>query len=268
MMKNIIIATDFSDVAKNAAVYALHLAKYLETSLELVHAYEVPYNFSDTGIQYIDFEQVEQNARESLKDEAQRLQDLDASVSVMYSSCVGRITDCLLDLSEEKKPIMIVFGMSGASDSFLWGSMAIAALRSFYVPVLIVPRNAHWQGVKDICYAVNYEKLNENTPHTRVKEWCEKLNGLLTIFNVHPPGKKSQPPEALKAAFEEKDVRYISFEASDFESGIQNFLSNHQFDWLVIIPLKHGFFDRLLNSSRSKQITKVSSIPVLSFYNE
>ncbi len=267
-MRTILVATDFSASAKNASEYAIDLAKHLHTSVELVHAFDVPFTFSDSGMQYIDIEEIEKNTQESLVAEVERLKELNPSVEVKFQSCIGRIIDCINDISSRIKPCLIVFGMSGENDSFLWGSTAITALRSFNVPVLIVPKNAKWAGVQHLCYAVNYQKVNENTPFHYIKEWAKLFSGQLTVFNVHKVHEYAEPPANLKEALKDMNPRYESWESDNFEIGMQNFLSANNFDWLVIIPQKHGFFDRLRHNSRSRQITKVSSIPVLSFYEK
>ena len=41
-MKNILVATDFSVPAENAAHYAIQLAKYLKANITLCNAYKVP----------------------------------------------------------------------------------------------------------------------------------------------------------------------------------------------------------------------------------
>jgi len=41
-MKTILVLTDFSQPAYNAAAYALQLAKYRKADIELAHAFKVP----------------------------------------------------------------------------------------------------------------------------------------------------------------------------------------------------------------------------------
>lgn len=265
-MSRIIVATDFSVAAKNAADYALHLADYFKMSLELVHSFDVPFTFSDTGMQYIDIQELERNTEEALQGEMSRLTVINKDIHISYRSCVGRINDCINDIVSRETPMLIVFGMSGENDSFLWGSTAVSALRSFTVPVLIVPKNVKWHGVQHLCYAVNYKKLRDTTPYHSVVEWTRKFSDKLTVFNVHNVGEYIEPPKVLKESLSGIASEYISQECDNFEIGIQDFLTENNFDWLIIIPQKHGFFDRIMQSSRSHKIAKVSSIPILSFY--
>lgn len=267
-MNKILVATDFSDAAKNAATYALHVAKYFNASLELIHSFDVPFTFAESGIQYLDIEELERNTKDALHNETKRLEKIDENIGVSYRSCIGRIYDCLNDIVERENPLLIVFGMSGETDTFLWGSTAVSALRSFDAPVLIVPKNAEWKGVQNVCYAVNYKKLHDSTPYEKVVDWSKKLSDKLTVFNVYQPNNYTEPPQKLKQALANVHTDYVSFESENFEQGIQDFLSKNDFNWLIIIPQKHGFFDRLMHDSRSKQIARVSSIPVLSFYEK
>ena len=265
-MSKIIVATDFSAAAKNASEYALHLADYFNASLKLVHSFDVPFTFSDIGMQYIDIHELERNTEEALQEEISRLTAIKNHIQVTYRSCVGRIHDCLNDIINREEPILIVFGMSGENDNFLWGSTAVTALRFYKVPVLIIPKTASWQGIQNICYAVNYKKLHNNTPYHSVKNWAKKFTGKLTVFNVHQVGQYKEPPSVLKDALKGIETNYVSQESDNFQIGIQDFLTKNNFDCLIIVPQKHGFFDRIMNTSRAEQITKVSSVPILSFY--
>jgi nucleotide-binding universal stress UspA family protein len=50
IMKTILVPTDFSEAAKNAAEYAINLAKVLNTKVTLFHVYHVPLPISEVPI--------------------------------------------------------------------------------------------------------------------------------------------------------------------------------------------------------------------------
>jgi len=52
-MKTIIVATDFSDAAKNAAFYAADMAKSTNAALLLFHVYKIPASYSQIPIKKV-----------------------------------------------------------------------------------------------------------------------------------------------------------------------------------------------------------------------
>ena len=72
-MKTIVSPTDFSPAATNALHYGLEMAKTINASLLLFHAYQVPVSFTDTPLVLVSVEELKQSAEaqlEKLKKEA------------------------------------------------------------------------------------------------------------------------------------------------------------------------------------------------------
>jgi nucleotide-binding universal stress UspA family protein len=69
-MKSILVPTDFSPTAKNAAMYALQLAQQLGIKrVVLYHSYEIPVTVDPLmpGIQMLDIESLKVNSGKSLE---------------------------------------------------------------------------------------------------------------------------------------------------------------------------------------------------------
>ena len=69
-MKNILVPTDFSATAKNAAFYALKLAEQLNVKkLVLYHSYEIPVTIDPMvpGIQMLDIESIKEGSEKALE---------------------------------------------------------------------------------------------------------------------------------------------------------------------------------------------------------
>ena len=66
-MKTIIIPTDFSPVATNAMHYGLEMARSVNASLLLFHAYQVPVSYSDVPIILVSVDELKKSAEERLE---------------------------------------------------------------------------------------------------------------------------------------------------------------------------------------------------------
>lgn len=265
-MAQIIMATDFSPVAQNAAGYAAHLARYLQADLVLFHAYIIPFAYTDSAVPLLNTEEVKAIADASMEAETMRLKTLEPSLSITSAIVPGDLIDCLHEEISENSPQLIVLGTSGnREDSVLWGSMAVKALRAFTIPVLTVPAKAVWHPLTRICFAADYHTINEHTPFAEIRNWTKQMNARLSVVHIDtPPAETTPPPALLQSALAPLEPTYHSVSTDKIEEGVQAFINHHQIDWLLLIPRKFGFWKSLFHKSRTKMLTQVSHIPIMS----
>lgn len=268
-MNTIFLATDYSPSAQNAAVYALELSRQLNARLELVHAYVIPFAYTDSPVPLLNIEEIQKIAEESMEVESQRLRKLSPESQITTKLLPGDIIDCLTELIEESPPILIVMGTSGeGSDSILWGSMAVKALRNLKAPVLVVPSNVSWKPVQKICFAADYDQVSEHTPAGEIIKWASQMDAIVDVIHVDKPEKAITPPIALVNMLEPLQPQYHAIINENIEGGVAEFLQEHQIGWLLVIPKKYGFFENLFHKSRTKLLTQVSNVPVLALHQE
>jgi len=267
-MKTIIVATDFSPAAQNAALYAAHLAAHLNASLELVHSYIIPFAYTDSPVPLLNIDELQKIAEDSMEAELLRIKTI-ASTQVQSRIMPGDISDCLTDIIETEKPLLIVMGTSGeGSDSFLWGSMAVKALRNLKAPVLAVPANVLWRPIQKICFAADYDQISETTPSTEILNWVDDMDATLDVIHVDKPEKAITPPMMLVNMLQGANPTFHAIINENIEGGVAEFLQDHKIDWLLVIPKKYGFFENLFHKSRTKLLTQVSNAPVLALHQE
>ncbi len=268
-MNTIILATDYSPSAQNAAAYALELSKELNASLELVHAYVIPFAYTDSPVPLLNIDEIQKIAEESMEAELQRLRRLSPEASITSKILPGDIIDCLMEIIEESRPGLIIMGTSGqGSDSLLWGSMAVKGLRNLKAPVLAIPSNVSWKPVNKICFAADYAQVSEHTPAAEIVKWANQMNAGLVVIHVDKPEQAVTPPLQLVHMLEPLQPQYHAIINENIEGGVSEFLQEHQIGWLLVIPKKYGFFENLFHKSRTKLLTQVSNVPVLALHQE
>ncbi|HET8574091.1 MAG TPA: universal stress protein [Edaphocola sp.] len=269
-MAQILLATDFSPVAQNAASYAAHLARYLQMDLVLFHAYIIPFAYADSAVPLLNTEEVRAISEASMDAENIRLKALEPSLSIISRIVPGDLIDCIHEEIQENSPVLIVLGTSGdKEDSVLWGSMAVKALRAFTVPVLTVPSKAAWEPLSKMCFAADYHTITENTPFHEISKWVKLMNAGFSVVHIDtPPAQTTEPPALLRSSLANLDPTYHSVSTDRIEEGVQAFINHHQIDWLILIPRKYGFWKSLFHKSRTKMLAQVSHIPILSLHQK
>jgi nucleotide-binding universal stress UspA family protein len=140
-MKTVLVPTDFSNAAMNAAEYAVSFAKEINANVLLLHAYNVPMALAgDVPVMITTPEELQKDNEKLLKKEVARLKKK-ATVQIAYKAKMGLAVDEIVE--EEKNVDFIVMGMTGAGklSEFLLGSITTATLKKVKTPVIVVPEN-------------------------------------------------------------------------------------------------------------------------------
>jgi hypothetical protein len=95
-MNTILLATDYSPAAQNAAIYAMHLSEHLQANLELVHAYVIPFAYTDSPVPLLNIDEIQKIAEDSMDVELRRLKTLSPATNITTKIMPGDIIDCLI----------------------------------------------------------------------------------------------------------------------------------------------------------------------------
>jgi nucleotide-binding universal stress UspA family protein len=145
--KTILVLTDFTKSALNAADYALFLAVQLKTNVLLFHSYYISVSELES-LQITNYSLLAQTSKSNLKKEMNRLNSIiKASTSnfkpeIDYLSEGGGIAGNVCRIIDEK-PNILMLVMSGfkarSYDDFLFGTEINAVVKKARCPVVIVP---------------------------------------------------------------------------------------------------------------------------------
>ena len=144
--KTILVLTDFTNSALNAADYALFLAVQLKTNILLFHSYYICVSEHES-LQITNYELLAQSSKSRLEKENNRLKIAmkasahDFEPRIDYLSAGGGVTDNVCNIIEEKKNILmlVMSGFKAKSDDFLFGTEITAVVSKARCPVVIVP---------------------------------------------------------------------------------------------------------------------------------
>ncbi len=276
-MKTIIVPTDFSATAYNAARYAMGLAAQMGTArILLYHAYEliVPIPDVPTSIPMVDPNELKAASLEGLEHMKQDLLPiLPGGVELDYRADNNLLAASIEELSKEEKADLIIMGTTGGSqlEEILIGSNTIDVVKHTSCPVMIIPSNVSFQPVKRIVFACDFKKVGTGTPIYPLKRLLNVFQGELHVLNIDKEGKglASDTPEAsllLDTLLEGLHPKYHFIDHSNVVQGIMEFADKEKADLIITIPRKHGLFESIFKRSRTAQLAFHTHIPMLAIH--
>lgn len=278
-MKTIVLPTDFSATASNAADYAVHFAKQVNAErIILLHAYEIPVAIDPMmpGIQIPEVDGFRETAES-------RLLQFRADLLVKYSdshlifdtlAVYGSILSALEDL-QEKDPIeLVVMGITGggALEETLIGSNTVHIAENTSLPLIIVPANCVFKPVKKLMFACDFNDAEKYIPVNQIAAFQQITGATLAVFNIEGepsefeetfPGTVMGESFAVHTVMDKLNPSYHFSHAKNFLDGINQFVDEQGVDLVITVPKEHNFFERIFSSSHTKKLAFHSHVPVL-----
>ncbi len=157
-MNKILVPTDFSATAKNAALYAVELAKQVGIQkIVLYNAYQSPVTIDPMmpTIQLFDIEELKKNSEEALTHFKEELQTVAGGINLETVSAFNLLVDGLDEVCKTTGADLIVMGITGvgALEETLIGSNAVSVARHSTIPVIIVPAKAKFVKINEVLFA-------------------------------------------------------------------------------------------------------------------
>lgn len=257
-MKSVIIPVDFSDTSLNAARYvAGMLAGHADTKVVLYHNYESEAD-RDIAMGYL----------ESLKRELLEKGD---SVVEYELEMGGDLVENIDKLAHTSRSTLIAMGITGRTTmgQVLIGSNTLKLVDNTIYPVLIIPPDAKYRGIKNAGFASDFEDVKISTPEVFISMVLEMFNPKLHIVNVNPEHYVSvtehyqQEKAKLQEMFKKYDSEFYFIGMTDFYEAIDNFTRDYDIDILITVPRHHSSSKSLFKNTHTKRLAYHSHIPIL-----
>lgn len=257
-MATIIVPTDFSHVANNAARYAAQmLTGHYDSHVILYHVYEKASE-----------EEEAHNLLEKLKDELQ-------TAGIAKIECRmeegGDIIDSIERLARHLGAQLVVMGITGKSrlEKVFLGSNTLKMVERNVCPVLIIPPTAQYTQVKNACLLSDFKDVKSSYPEVPIKNVLNIFKPALHIINVNSEHYVSLTQEFLEERarlldmFSEYSTEFYFIGTYDLHETVQTFVADKSIDMLITIPRNHSFFGSMFKTSNTKRLVYESAIPIL-----
>lgn len=270
-MKTILVATDFSQEASNAAVYASNFAANTGSKIILFHLYHVSIHALNARVQSSSMDELKAVSRKKLSDAANKLSE-DYKIEVVPMWKMGNFQEELQNTIDATEANIVVMGMVRDSiEQDLLGNTTTAALQRFKFPVLAVPLNAKYKGLKTILFACDITRGIQKTILEKVKDIAIRLGAAIEIFHVSKKiyeleneKNRMHPTAAFADGLHGTNYYYKNVASNAIIEAIQDEIAQINADLLIMIPYKYGFWDSLVHISKTRMMASRSEIPLLS----
>ncbi|WP_162996991.1 universal stress protein [Mucilaginibacter kameinonensis] len=276
-MKKILIPIDFTPSAVNAAKYAAALTNDSDAReiVLMANAHVSQFEQFFPSPDFLpaqpdsqeeredwlmnEFEQIRPDLKKALKD----------GVELYFKISRLPLLSSLQELVEHESPDLIVMGSNFNDETAAYiGDHLIKIAKASTIPVLIIPKKASYEGIREVLVPYNSNNANRLELVTKADVFINKpqliflkLKGeqddLVELKGGLDTGQKNN------AAFKDyHDIRNLNSDQEPLE-GIRSFISDHPSQLIIAIPGEHGFFYHVTHHSVTAEITENSNIPVL-----
>jgi nucleotide-binding universal stress UspA family protein len=275
-MKKIIFPTDFSDISKNAFLYALHLAKNTNSEIVTLHTYEYPtMNYMDVPVYLPEiYEVTELSQFENYKGHIPVLHEIAAKHKlnhVKMSNVLesGDLIDNIINLTKKEGAEYIVMGTKGATGlaATFFGSTTEKVMNDCNSVVIAIPEDCKYQPIKKILFITEFK--------TEEIEVLKKALAIAKVFHSHVDCLYAKPKENpvddaivhdWKVMFSNHDVSFHCIESDDKEGLILEFIPLYHINMLAMTTHHRNFFQRIFDVSLSRKLAFHTNIPILAFH--
>ncbi|MEO8413507.1 MAG: universal stress protein [Ginsengibacter sp.] len=267
-MKTFLVPVDFSTTSVNAAEYAVALTKQIpDVEIILYNVY--------SSISLASLTDKEEGSRKMVTDaELSALRDkLTVSQNQLISveSEEGSFIESIEKYVVSNHIDMVVMGMTGSSriTQVFMGTNTLNVVRHISCPVMIIPPDAKFNGIKNVLFVSDFKDVARTTPFVSLKKILDIFKPKLNILNVDSE-HYIELTDAFKIEKETMEDKLAAFNpnfsflrAYDFLDGISQFVESKEIDAIITAPKKHSFLSQLFKTSHTKKLAYHVHVPTI-----
>ena len=268
-MKTILVATDFSEAARSALLYATALAKDLNARIVLFSAYQMvpgPIADSMTIVSPAEMKELTQRQLDT------EILAIDISNTLSIKTCYEESmpVDGILQAAKEEQAELIVVGMKSSNKALrkIIGSTVTSLARETTTPLVVVPEGAKYAQLLTIALASDLAPETDTQTIEALRQIGARFQSKLFIVRVIKD--KSQQvyeilnrPARLSKVIRSLDPAYEYPENKNIPGALDEFINTHHVDMLAMVPHKHSLLERWFVKSTTRSMIFKTHIPLL-----
>jgi nucleotide-binding universal stress UspA family protein len=271
-MKTIIIATDFSTAAMNAATYGIKMAESVKADVMLFNVFEVLANYGEMVID-INVDNLKKDAvsdMEALKSEL--IRNTGTKINITSDVRLGVFNYELNTLCETVNPYAVIMGSQGkaAAERVLFGTHALYAMKHLVWPLITIPATATFSAIKNIGLAYDFEKELDSNFTEEIKLLAHDFDATIHVLNAAKEDEFDADFVMLSSRLEKMlapfTVKYHFITSDNANQGIIDFADKNDIDLLIVMPKYHSLLEKIIFKSHIKQMVLHSHVPVLALH--
>jgi nucleotide-binding universal stress UspA family protein len=272
--KKFLIPVDFSDTARRAVDYGAALAQKNGSSILLLHITSLHLSGMVQDDQMFitqDIEEIENEQLEKWRVEAEsRFPGVRFETRTMTGFPVEWIKQC----AEEEQVDLILMGTKGAQgvQEIVLGSHTATLINQTDCPVLAIPEEASFRGIRKIVVATNLEKEDLMMLHQTLDLFGHE-KPQITLLHIESSGERD--PEAALMNWFHSDIlpkvqypglKPVCIEENNVIEAMESYMNEEKPDLLVTSTRKRNFFERIFERSVTQKMAFHTHIPLLALH--
>jgi nucleotide-binding universal stress UspA family protein len=268
-MKKILIATDLSPAARNAAEWGMKLAEAFDAKVLLATAFEqVPIPVTETPV-ILTIGDLRLEVQREVEQEASHLAS-GGTVAVEGLACEGPATAATLRVARAREADWLLVGLKESGKDFrrTFGSTVTGLARRTSLPLLIIPEGVRFSAPKAIALANDVYTDGALSIPAAVRELADRFHSrlfVIRLFNkqagevveiLHQPSGSSQTIGAFSPLCE------LPADGSVVEA-LNEYIAASPIDLLVMRPHPRMAPERWFLRSDTRQMIFKTHIPLL-----
>jgi len=193
-----------------------------------------------------------------------------------YSSEVGFAAVIAENLVKDNKADMLV--MEGKPDDSFWkqSSSVMDVVAEVKCPIWIIPKGTIYKPFTEIVYATDYKKEDISSLKKLINTFPHYTPNITAL---HITDSIAFEDRVKKAGFVEMLKKQTNYESlwvravyqnkhDDLTKLINEYALKSKADLLVLLKENKSFFDRIFNTSHTKEILKTAQLPILVYHEK
>jgi nucleotide-binding universal stress UspA family protein len=267
-MKKILFPTDCSAGSRSAFAFAVALAQQTGAHIDIMSVYHLPAaDASSVPPAYID-NMIEERRRQVLDNMDSMIKAYPGAPVQGIRADYGVFTHQeIVDVAADGQYDLIVMGTHGVNNALdrLLGSVTTQTVMQAPCPVLAIPPEASWHGIRNIAYATDFHPADEQAV-SGLRAIADVLGARLHLIHIQTRDgdmdlEEVSRPEYYLPAFAE----FAILHHSSVMEGLEKYLKEKEIDVLTLFIPRRRIWERLFHTSFSKKMMFHTQIPLLSF---
>ena len=282
-MKKIIVLTDFSKTARNAANSAIEIAMQFPSDILLVHSYLLPFAIFASeaeGRSLVDSALIASSSEIGLKKEARRLKRLvdtrtwaSPKPQVDTYSSMESVSAMVKTLSKSVQVSMLIMGKHHSSLPMIFSAVDLdPLLKQIKYPLLIIPTNHRAFPISNFVFATDLGR-DDLAVLRVIQDYAKAFKFSIHVCHVSKPvfiPDFIEEDSVAKltnrvALMGQGNITFTNLKGRSVARALNKFNQTIGTDMLGIIYNPHSLAYKLLNGSHTSKLVKSQQLPLIIF---
>ena len=274
IMENILVPTDFSKTSKGAFKYALHLADYFDSKINVVHVYHPSYDPGfpmGVNANMLVLEPKKELMKQFIDQGEKEVHPINTLINVNTEIISGFAGEEIVRMSKIDQTDLIVMGTTGDNTILekVFGSISSDVTKHARCPVLLVPKGAEFKAYRNIAYASDFEKIDSQVMD-KIVDFAGRFSAGIHLVDVHEnkeQGRYKVTEQLLEQQLNERlpklEFKMAEVESSSIWEGLNYYADDNEVDLLVMVTKHRKFLENVVHKSITRQVAVHSKLPIL-----